>query len=122
VAQTDNQSFEYTFTAVLADDSLTYQIAYDIIWCEFVTTHTDVESLADLESYYIYSLLLDPGLPTFTINLLTFKSDHAWCNSQITMSLVTYDASVITSTVFSTDGVSDHELSVDIEQLRVSSP
>ena len=57
-------------------------------------------------------------LPEFTINLLTFKSAHTWCNGDITMDLINYDSAVITSTDFSSDGVSDHVLTVDIEQLR----
>ena len=44
----DNQSFDYTFTAVLFGHSLTYQVLYDIIWCTFETEHTQEEALADL--------------------------------------------------------------------------
>ena len=62
------------------------------------------------------------GATEFTINLLTFKSDHDWCNSQITMSLTTYDSSIITSAVFSTDGVTDHVLTVNNEQMKLNSP
>ena len=48
VAQPDNQSLSYTFTAVLFEHTLTYTITYDIIWCVFVTEHTQEEALVDL--------------------------------------------------------------------------
>ena len=57
-------------------------------------------------------------LPQFTIEMLTFKSDHTWCNTDLTMTLESYDAIVIPTTTFSTDGVSNHTISVDIEELR----